>query len=125
MGVGVGDGGGWEVGRVGVGVGWVMRAVKGRVGGGGGWVSSWRRVIPFIRIQTAVLCLQLVPERDSIHRTGQDSHWQQFGTTHILINAIHWPHRPYSAPQWFDRVDNKPSVKADLTIYSYVFGIFR
>ena len=29
---------------------------------------------------------------------NQDSRWQQFGATHILINAIHWPQRPYSAP---------------------------
>ena len=35
----------------------MMGAVKGKVGSGGGWVSSWRQVIPFIRIQTAVLCL--------------------------------------------------------------------
>ena len=27
-----------------------------------------------------------------------DSHWPQSGATHILINAIHWPQRPCSAP---------------------------
>ena len=27
----------------------------------------------------------------------QRSHWQQSGTIHILINAIHWLHRPCSA----------------------------
>ena len=50
---------------------------------------------------------------------------QQLSTCHILINAIHQPHRPHSAPWWFNRVGNKPSVKADLAIYSYVLGISR
>ena len=58
-----------------------------------------------------------------IHRTGRDSRPQQSGTNHILIGATHWPHRPCIAPWWFDRVGNKPLVKADLVIYSYVFGI--
>ena len=61
----------------------------------------------------------------AIHRTGQDSRWQQSGTSHILISATHWPHRPCIAPWWFDRVSNKPSVKADLAIYSYVLGTFK
>ena len=73
-----------------------------------------------------MLCFQQqVTERESIHRTGQDSHWQQSDTSHILISATHWPHRPFIAPWWFDRVGNKPSVKADLVIYNYVLGIFR
>ena len=29
----------------------------------------------------------------------------QLGTTHILINAIHWLHRPCGAPSWFDRLE--------------------
>ena len=41
---------------------------------------------------------------DSIHRIGRDSGWQQSGITHILINAIHWLNRPYSAPWSFDSV---------------------
>ena len=53
-------------------------------------------------------------EKDLIRRIGQDSHWHQSGITHILINAIHWPHKPCSAPWWFDRVGNKPPEKADL-----------
>ena len=57
--------------------------------------------------------------------TIQYSHhcWQQSGTTHILINAIHWPHRPCSAPWWLDRVGKNLSVKADVTIYNHVFGV--
>ena len=93
----------------------------------GGWrgrVGSRRWAKPFIRTQTAVLCVQQVTERDSIHRTGQDSRWQQSGTSHILISATHWPHRPCIAPWWFDRVGKKPSVKAALVIFSYLLGIF-
>ena len=45
-----------------------------------------------------VLCLQYVTEADSIHGISRDSHWQQSGATHILINAFHWPQRPCSAP---------------------------
>ena len=43
--------------------------------------------------------------------------------THILINAIHWAQRPCSAPCWSDRDGKRPSVKADLVIYSHVFGV--
>ena len=64
-------------------------------------------------------------ERDSIHRTGRDSLWQKSGTSHILISATQWPHRPQIAPSWFYRVGNKPSVKADLVICSYVLGMFK
>ena len=66
-----------------------------------------------------------VTEIDSINRISRDSYWQQSGTTHILINAIHCLHRPCSAPSWIDRVGQKPSVKADLTICIHVFGVFR
>ena len=38
-------------------------------------------------------------------------YWQQSGTTHILINAIHWLHRPCSTLSLFHRVSKKPSVK--------------
>ena len=34
-----------------------------------------------------------------------------------------WVVRLCSALWWFDRVSNKPSVKADLAIYSYVLGV--
>ena len=53
----------------------------------------------------------------------QDNCWQQYDTTHILINVIHWLHRHCSAPLWFDRVTKKPSVNADLTIYTHVHGV--
>ena len=80
-----------------------MARYKGWVGGrgwGGGWdrVGNRRRVISSTRTQAAVPCLQQVTETDSIHGISRDSRWQQSGTTHILINAIHWPQRPCSAP---------------------------
>jgi len=34
------------------------------------------------------------------------------------INAPQGPHRVYYGPLWLDKVDNKPSVKADLLIYT-------
>ena len=40
-------------------------------------------------------------------------------------NRSNWPHKPCSVPLWFDRVSKKLSVKADLTIYSHVFGVSR
>ena len=50
-------------------------------------------------------------------------HWLQFSTTTCsLIKSLQWFHRPCSAPLWIDRVGKKPSVKADLAIYSYVIG---
>ena len=71
-----------------------------------GWVvgrmGSWRQAIPstgkHVQLQTAVLCLHQVTEMNAIHSTGRDGHWQQFGTTYILVNATHWLHRPCSAP---------------------------
>ena len=59
----------------------------------------------------------------SIHRISQDSCWQQSGTTHILINGIYRSQRPCSALWWFDRDSKRPSVKADLAIYSYVLSV--
>ena len=59
----------------------------------------------------------------SVHRRDQDGHWQQFGTSPILISAPQWSHRPYNAPKQFYRVGKKPSVKADLAIYSHVLDL--
>ena len=37
----------------------------------------------------------------------------------IDLQLLYWP---YNAPTWFYRVSKKPSMKADLAIYSYVIG---
>ena len=57
------------------------------------------------------------------HRIDQDGHWQQFGTQPILISASHWACWPCNAAIGFYMVDKKPSVKADLTIYSQAVDV--
>ena len=59
----------------------------------------------------------------TIHRIDQDGHWQQLGTSPIVISAPQWPHRPCNAPRWFYRVGKEPSVKADLAIYSHIVDV--
>ena len=54
------------------------------------------------------------------HRIDQDDHWQQSGTHPILISAPQGPNRPCNARMQFYRIDKKPSVKANLAIYSHV-----
>ena len=57
------------------------------------------------------------------HRIDRDSHWQQFGTQPIPISAPQWADRPCNAPTQFYKVGKKPSVKADLAIYSHAVDI--
>ena len=57
------------------------------------------------------------------HRMGQDGHCQQFHTTPTLISAPQWPHRPCNAPMRPYTVGKKPSVKADLAIYSQAVDV--
>ena len=52
------------------------------------------------------------------HRIDRDGHWQQLGTQPILISAPQWPNWTRNALTRPYRVDKKPSVKADLAIYS-------
>ena len=57
------------------------------------------------------------------HRMGQDGHCQQFHTTPTLISAPQWPHRPCNAPMRPYTVGKKPSMKADLAIYSQAVDV--
>ena len=57
------------------------------------------------------------------HRIDRDSHWQQPGIKPILISAPQWPNRICNAPTQLYRVGKKPSVKADLAIYSHVVDV--
>ena len=59
----------------------------------------------------------------TIHMIDQDRQWQQFGTIPIVIGAPQWLHRAYNAPWQFYRVSKKPSVKADLVIYSHELDV--
>ena len=92
------------------------------VGGGGGWASQ-RRSLPVVMPQTVVLCSQQTTRMYTNHSIDQDGHWQQFGTQPILISAPQWANRPCNAPTQFYRVGKKPSVKADLAVYSHTFKV--
>ena len=54
------------------------------------------------------------------HRIDRDGHWQQSGTQPILISAPQWPNRTCNALMQLYMVGKKPSVKADLAIYSHI-----
>ena len=100
---------------------------RGRVRGGGvgrwGWVASGRRAITAIRAQTTVLCSQETTGMYTNHRIDRDDHWQQFGTQPILISAPQWACWPCNAPTRVYTVGKKPSVKADLSIYSQAVDV--
>ena len=70
-----------------------------------------------------VLCPQQTTRMYTNHTIDQDGHWQQFGTQPILISAPQWANRPCNAPTQFYRVGKKPSVKADLAIYSHAVDV--
>ena len=57
------------------------------------------------------------------HRIDRDGHWQQFGTQPILISAPQWACLPCKAPTQSYMVGKKPSVKADLAIYSQAVDV--
>ena len=57
------------------------------------------------------------------HRIDRDGHWQQFGTQSILISAPQWACWPCNAPTGFYTVSKKPSMKADLAIYSQAVDV--
>ena len=59
------------------------------------------------------------------HWMGRDGHCQQFETTPTLISAPQWPHRPCNAPMRLYTVGKKPSVKADLAMYSHTVDVSR
>ena len=50
---------------------------------------------------------------------GKDGRVQQFDTPSSLISA----HGLCSGPSWFYRVGKRPPVKADVAIYSLIFGM--
>ena len=98
---------GWEEG----GVGWW------------GWVASRRQENTAIRAQTIVLCFQQTTGMCTNHRIDQDGHWQQFGIQPILISSPLWACWLCKTPTRSYTVGKKPSVKADLAIYSQAFDV--
>ena len=112
-------GGGWVGGSGG---GWVGGSGGGWVGGSGGGWASQRRVLFAIRPHRVLLCSQQTTEMYTNHRIDQDSRWQQFSTQPILISAL-LANRPCNPPNWLYRVGKKPSMKADLAIYSHALEV--
>ena len=86
-------------------------------------MASRRRANPTIIAQTVVLCSQQMTGMYRNHRIDRDGHWQQFGTQPILISTPQWACWSCNAPTRFYMVGKKPSVKADLTIYSQAVGV--
>ena len=78
---------------------------------------------PAIRAQTVVLCSQQMTGMYTNHRIDRDGHWQQFGIQPILISAPQWACWPCNTPTRFYMVGKKPSVKADLAIYSQAVDV--
>ena len=72
-----------------------------------------------------VLCPQQVTDMCTTHRMGRDGHCQQFDTPSTLISASQWPHRPCNAPIRPYRIGKKPSVKANLAMYSDTVDVSR
>ena len=86
-------------------------------------MASPLRAKTTIRAQTVVLCSQQTTGMYTNHRIDRDGHWQQFGTQPILISALQWACWPCNAPTRSYTVDKKPSVKADLAIYSQAVDV--
>ena len=93
------------------------------IGGGWGWVASQRQANTAIRTQTVVLCSRQKTGMYTNHRIDQDGHWEQFCTQAILISAPQWACWPCDAPTRSYMVSKKPSVKADLAIYSQAVDV--
>ena len=70
-----------------------------------------------------VLCSQQMTGMYTNHRIDRDDHWPQLGVQPNLISAPQWANRPCNAPTQFNRVVEKPSVKADLAIYSHAVDV--
>ena len=83
-------------------------------GGGGGWQAEGGQTL---------LCSQQTTGMYTNHRMDQDGHWQQFGTQLILISAPQWACWPCNAPTQSYTVGKKPTVKADLAIYSQAVDV--
>ena len=80
---------------------------------------------PAIRVHRVVLSPQQVTDMYTTHWMGRDGHCQQYDTTPSLISVPQWPHRPCNAPMRLYTVGKKPSVKADLAMYSHTVDVSR
>ena len=75
------------------------------VWGGMGWVvervGSQRGVYLILGHRQQYCIFNKRQKQNTTHSIGKDSCWQQFGTTDILIDAVHWLHRPCNVPSCF------------------------
>ena len=91
---------------------------------GGGWAARSGLKLPLRHRQQCYGAISLMSDRNRNNPLVKPRQsWQQFGTTHILINTFQWLHRPCSAPLWFDSVGKRLSVKPDLAIYNHMLGV--
>ena len=90
------------------------------MGVGGGWEAEGGLYHP--QGDTQQQCV-LSRATATVNLVGRDGRWQQFDTPCSLISAPQWLHGPCSGPLWFYMVSKRPSVKADLAIYSPVSGV--
>ena len=88
-----------------------------------GWVGKLKAGPPCYYARDSGTVLSKTTGMHTNHRIDGDGHWQQFGTQPILISAYQWADRPCNAPTRFYRVGKKPSVKADLAIYSHTVDV--
>ena len=94
-------------------------------GGGGGWQAGGGQKLPLGCIETS---RSLSRRQICTQPTGwveTDIVSSQFDTTPTLISAPQWPHRPCNAPMRLYTVGKKPSVKADLAMYSRTVDVSR
>ena len=108
------------------------RREGGGVGAGGGWEAEGGLYHPQGDTQQQCALSEAHAETATVNLVGRDGRWQQFDHRLYtlwfdkpcsLISAPQWLHGPCSVPSWFYRVGKRPSVKADLAIYSPVSGV--
>ena len=92
----------------------LMAHYRGRVGGRVGYIVRGRFCPPFdLNTDSSVVSSESDRKRLNLQDRSRQC-LKQFGTTHILINAIDMPNRPCNVPWCFDRVGNKSSVENKL-----------
>ena len=71
-------------------------------GMGNGEGAQPERGLSYIRTYRQQYCIfNKRQKQNKTHSIGKGSCWQQFGTTDILIDAVHWLHRPCNVPSSF------------------------
>jgi len=110
----------WEIFWTEPEISWMSHTYRGWVGGG--WVNDALR-------HRWPSCVHSGPDRwpqqPWPYHKESGRQVEQLETTGYPINAPQWPYRVWVGPAWLDRVGKKPSVKADLLIYSNCVTVSR